>query len=274
MRQLGAVYASGYLSDEHFSMDGTLTQAWAGHRSFTRKSKSADDTPPDGVGCEHTNRHSEKRSNETNELSTDSQTKLFRKNQPHGAPLCYIGHLLTDSRHGLVVNAQGTQASGTAELDEAAEMLTNVGQVANVPITTGADKNYELAGFVASCRANHVTRYVAQNDGRAGDAAIDGRTTRWADYAVSQRKRKCIEQVFGCGKTVRRIRQAMYRGRERVEQLFLLTQAAYNLTRMRMLCEQNGVDAKIGEETALTPPDLRKLYQVDKNRTDTTVLWK
>jgi Transposase DDE domain len=94
----------------------------------------------------------------------------------------------------------------------------------------GAEKNYDTAGFVASCRANRVTPHVAQNDGRGGGSAIDGRTTRWAGYAISQRERKCIEQVFGWSKTVGRIRQAMYRGRERVEQWFLLTQAAYNLT--------------------------------------------
>ena len=102
----------------------------------------------------------------------------------------------------------------------------------------GANKNYDTAGFVASCRANRVTPHVAQNDGRGGGSAIDGRKTRWAGYAISQCKRKCIEQVFGWSKTVGRIRQAMYRGRERVEQMFLLTQAAYNLTRMRTLASR------------------------------------
>jgi IS5 family transposase len=114
-------------------------------------------------------------------------------------------------------------------------MLPDVARLADAPITVGADKNYDTAGFVATCRANGVTPHVAQNDGRSGGSAIDGRTTRWPGYAVSQRKRKSIEQVFGWAKTVGRIRQAMYRGRERVEQLFLLTQAAYNLTRMRTL---------------------------------------
>jgi IS5 family transposase len=134
-----------------------------------------------------------------------------------------------------VANAQVTQASGTAERDAAVEMLADAAQLASAPITVGADKNYDTAGFVASCRANRVTPHVAQNDGRAGGSAIDARTARWAGYAISQHKRKCIEQVFGWGKTVGRIRQATYRGRERVEQLFLLTQAAYNLTRMRTL---------------------------------------
>jgi transposase len=227
--------ARGYLSGEHFSVDGTLIQAWAGHKSFVRKDKSDDDTPPEGGTRSRENWHGEKRSNETHESSTDDQARLFRKSRRTGALLCYMGHVLSDNRHGLVVNAQVTQASGTAERDAAADMLADAARLAGAPITVGADKNYDTAGFVATCRANGVTPHVARNDSRNGGSAIDGRTTRWAGYAVSQRKRKCIEQVFGWGKTVGRIRQAMYRGRERVEQLFLLTQAAYNLTRMRTL---------------------------------------
>ena len=228
-------HARGYLSGEHFSVDGTLIQAWAGQKSFVRKDKSDDDTPPEGGARQRENWHGEKRSNETHESSTDSQARLFRKSRGTGALLCYLGHVLTDNRHGLVVNAQVTQASGTAERDAATEMLADAAHFADRPITVGADKNYDTAGFVATCRENRVTPHVAQNDGRSGGSAIDGRTTRWPGYAVSQRKRKCIEQVFGWGKTVGRIRQAMYRGRQRVEQLFLLTQAAYNLTRMRTL---------------------------------------
>ncbi|GAB6852710.1 hypothetical protein JCM10599A_65140 [Paraburkholderia kururiensis] len=117
-------------------MDGTLIQAWAGHKSFVRKNKSDDDTPPDGGARERENWHGEKRSNETHQSSTDSQAKLFRKSQRTGALLCYIGHLLTDNRHGLVVNAQVTQASGTAERDAAAQMLADAAQVAGVPVTS------------------------------------------------------------------------------------------------------------------------------------------
>src|SRR6185437_2408746 len=119
--------------------------------------------------------------------------KLFRKSRRTGALLCYIGHLLTDNRHGLLVNAQVTQAGGSAEREAAAEMLADAARLAGVPITVGADKNYDTAGFMAACRANRVIPHVAQNDGRAGGSAIDGRTTRWAGYAISQRKRKCIE---------------------------------------------------------------------------------
>ncbi len=229
-------HARGYLSGEHFSVDGTLIQAWAGQKSFVRKDKPDDDSsPPDAGARPRENWHGEKRGNETHESSTDSQARLFRKSRGTGAMLCYLGHLLTDNRHGLVVNAQVTPANGTAERDAATEMLADAAFLADRPITVGADKNYDTAGFVATCRANRVTPHVAQNDGRCGGSAIDGRTTRWPGYAISQRKRKCIEQVFGWGKTVGQIRQAVYRGRERVEQLFLLTQAAYNLTRMRTL---------------------------------------
>ncbi|POR45779.1 hypothetical protein B0G62_1294 [Paraburkholderia eburnea] len=131
-----AAHTRGYLSGEHFSVDGTLIQAWAGHKSFVRKNKSNDDTP-DGGTRERENWHGEKRSNETHESSTDSQAKLFRKSRRTGALLCYIGHLLTDNRHGLVVNAQVTQASGTAERDAAAAMLAHAAQLAGVPITVG-----------------------------------------------------------------------------------------------------------------------------------------
>ncbi|ONC26333.1 transposase [Burkholderia pseudomallei] len=224
-----------HVRGDHFSVDGTLIQASAGHKSFVRKDKSGDNTRPDGGTGPRENWHGETRSNEMHESSTDSQARLFRKSLGTGAVLCYLGHVLTDNRHGLVVNAQATQANGTAERDAAAAMLTDTAQLTGTPITVGADKNYDTAGFVATCRANGVTPHVAQNDGREGSSAIDGRTARWPGYAVSQRKRKCIEQVFGWSKTVGRIWQVMYRRRERVDQLFLLTQAAYNLTRMRTL---------------------------------------
>jgi len=226
----------GHLSGEHFSVDGTLIQAWAGHKSFVPKSASEeDDTPPDGPPAPNDNWHGQKRSNETHASTTDDQARLFRKSKGTGAVLCYMGHVLTDNRHGLVVNAQVTLATGTAERDAAAQMLFDAASVAPGSITVGADKNYDTAGFVGACRANRVTPHVAQNDGRPGGSAIDERTTRWSGYAVSQQKRKRIEQVFGWGKTVGRIRQAMCRGLERVDQLFVLTQVGYNLTRMRTL---------------------------------------
>lgn len=225
----------GHLSGEHFSVDGTLIQAWDGHKSFVPKTKSDDDSSAeDGAGSQE-NWRGEKRSNDTHESSTDAQARLFRKRRGTGAMLCYMGHVLTDNRHGLVVNAQVTQANGTPKRNATAEMLADAARFNSTPITVGARKNYDTRAFVATCRANNVTPHVAQNVGRAGGSAIDARTTRWPSYAISQRKRKCIEQVFGWSKTVGRIRQAMHPGLKRVDQLFVLTQAAYNLTRMRTL---------------------------------------
>lgn len=222
----------GHLSGEHFSVDGTLIQAWAGHKTFVPKSASdEDDTPP----APNENWHGQKRSNETHASATDDQARLFRKSKGTGAVLCYMDHVLTNNRPGLVVNAQVTLATGTAERDAAAQMLIDAASVAPRNITVGAYKNYDTAGFVGACRAHRVTPHVAQNDGRPGGSAIDERTTRWSGYAVSQKKRKRIEQVFGWGKTVGRILQAMCRGLERVDQLFVLTQVGYNLTRMRTL---------------------------------------
>ncbi|MBB3005362.1 transposase [Paraburkholderia tropica] len=225
----------GHLPAEHFSVDGTLSQAWAGHKSFVPKANSDDDSPPNGGAGSHENWHGEKRSNDTHESSTDSRARLFRKSRGTGPMLCYMAYVLTDNRHGLVVNAQVTQANGTAERDTAAGMLADAAQFADTLVTVGADKNYDTADFVATCRAHGVTPHVAQNNGRADGSAIDARTTRWAGYAISRRKRKCIEQVFGWSKTFGRIRQAMFRGLQRVGQVFLLTHEACNLTRMRTL---------------------------------------
>jgi hypothetical protein len=138
----------------------------------------------------------EKRSNETHESSTDGEARLFRKRRRTGALLCYVGHVLTDNRHGLVVNTKVTPANGTAERDAAADMLADAARVADTPITVGADKNYDTAGFVATCRMHRVTPHVAQDDGRAGGSAIDGRTTRWAGYAISQRKRNALNRCL------------------------------------------------------------------------------
>src|ERR1700735_4119997 len=186
-----------WLSGEHFSVDGTLIQAWAGHKSFVPKASPDDeDTPADEPPAPNDNWHGQKRSNQTPQSTTDEQARLFRKSKGTGAMLCYMGHVLTDNRHGLVVNAQVTLATGTAERDAAGQMLADAARVAPRAITVGADKNYDTAGFVASCRANRVTPHVAQNAGRPGGSAIDERTTRWPGYAVSQQKRKRIEQVF------------------------------------------------------------------------------
>ena len=217
----------GLLSGEHFSVDGTIIQAWAGHKSIRRKDGSDDGRPPE-------NWHGEKRSNDTHESTTDSDSRLYRKSQAAPAQLSYLGHVLTDNRHGLVVNVQASRSDGRAEREVAASMLADAARPGG-RITVGADKGYDTRGFVAACRELGATPHVAQNIARAGGSAIDGRTTRHAGYGVSQQKRKCIEQCFGWGKQIGPLRQVMVRGLDKVDQILTLTMAAYNLTRLRGL---------------------------------------
>jgi transposase len=219
--------SEGLLSGEHFSVDGTLIAAWASHKSIRRKDGSDEDRPPG-------NWHGEKRSNDTHESKTDPESQLYRKSNAAPAVPSYLGHVLTDNRHGLVVNVKATTSHGRAEREAAAEMLAEVADPSK-RVTVGADKAYDTKGFVQQCRDMNVTPHVAQNTNRPGGSAIDGRTTRHAGYESSQRKRKCIEQCFGWGKLIGPIRQVMVRGLDKVDQLFTLTMAAYNLTRLRTL---------------------------------------
>ncbi|SAL86419.1 transposase, IS4 family protein [Caballeronia arvi] len=174
----------GHLSGEHFSVDGTLIQAWVGRKSFVPKTKSDDDSLPDDGGSSQEKWYGEKRGNDTQGSSTNVQAQLFRKSCGTGAMLCNMGHVLTDNRHGLVVNAQVTQANDTAERDTAAQMLADVARIAGTSNTVGADKNHDTAGFVTTCRANNVTPHVARNVARVGGSAIDVRTTRWPGCAI------------------------------------------------------------------------------------------
>jgi IS5 family transposase len=219
----------GLLSGEHFSVDGTLIQAWASQKSMRRKDGSDDGRPPEDW-------RGEPRSNDTHESTSDPQARLYRKSNAAPAQPSYLGHVLTDNRHGLVVNVEASEAGGTAERDVAAEMLADVAKPGKT-ITVGADKAYDTKGFVKACRDRGVTPHVAQNTERRGGSAIDARTTRHAGYEASQRRRKCIEQCFGWGKTIGSIRQVMIRGLDKVDQLLTLTMAAYNLTRMRRLAQ-------------------------------------
>lgn len=219
----------GLLSLEHFSVDGTLIQAWASHKSMRRRDGSDDGRPPEDW-------RGEPRSNATHESKSDPQSRLYRKSNAAPALPSYLGHVLTDNRHGLVVNVQASASDGTAERDVAAQMLSGVSK-AGKRITVGADKAYDTRGFVKACREINVTPHVAQNTNRIGGSAIDGRTTAHAGYAVSQRKRKCIEQCFGWGKVIGPIRQVMVQGLDKVDQVLTLTMAAYNLTRLRTLAQ-------------------------------------
>ena len=219
----------GLLSGEHFSVDGTLIQAWASHKSMRRKDGSDDGRPPEDW-------RGEPRSNATHESKSHPESRLYRKSNAAPALPSYLGHVLTDNRHGLVVNVKASISEGTAERTVAAQMLADVAGP-NKCVTVGADKAYDTRGFVKACRDIHVTPHVAQNTKRVGGSAIDARTTRHAGYEVSQRKRKRIEQCFGWGKVIGPMRQVMVQGLAKVDQLMTLTMAAYNLTRLRTLAQ-------------------------------------
>lgn len=220
-----------WLSGEHFSVDGTLIQAWAGHKSFARKDGDDDAGGTGGF-------KGEKRSNETHESKTDPDSRLFRKGKT-ASELRYMGHTLTDNRHGLVVNAMVTHADGCAERDAAKAMIKDARQAVADPeieVTLGADKGYDAAEFIEELQRLKVTPHVAQNkSGRR--SAVPDEIAASEGYALSQQKRKLIEQGFGWAKFVGPIRQVMVRGIKKVDQLFVLTMAAYNLTRMRTLAE-------------------------------------
>ena len=223
------------LSDEHFTVDGTLIEAWAGQKSFQRKDRDDDplNPPPPDKGSNPTlNWHREKRSNQTHESVTDAMARLYKKTRGAEAKLGYLGHVVTENRNGLVVDVRLTQASGTAERDAAAAMIG--GKPHGRRVTLGADRAYDTRGFIASMRELNVTPHVAQND-KYRCSAIDQRTTRHDGYAVSQRKRKRVEEVFGWIKTVALQRKTHFRGLDRVGWMFTLAASAYNLVRMRNL---------------------------------------
>jgi transposase len=222
------------LSDEHFTVDGTLVEAWAGQKSFQRKSSDDDPLnppPPDHGGNPTVNWHKEKRSNDTHQSRTDPMARLYKKTRGSEARLAYLGHVLTENRNGLVVDVRLTQASGTAEREAALAMLANKG---SKRVTLGGDRGYDTRSFVAALRERNVTPHVAQNDTNRR-SAVDERTTRHEGYQVSQRKRKRVEEVFGWMKTVALQRKTRFRGLERVGWMFTLAAAAYNLVRMRNL---------------------------------------
>jgi len=224
--------AKGLTSDEHFTVDGTLLEAWAGAKSFQPKAgKPA--APPDDPGNPSVNFRGEKRSNETHESKTDPEALLARKGEGKESKLSYNGNLLVENRHGLIVDAEVFPANGTAERDAALVMLEQV--PGSKRVTVGGDKGFDTRGFVAECRHLGVTPHVAQNLGRAGGSAIDGRTTRHPGYAVSQRKRKRIEECFGWLKTIALMRKVRHRGVCKVDWIFTFACAAYNLVRMRNL---------------------------------------
>jgi transposase len=226
--------AQGLTSDEHFTVDGTLVEAWASLKSFQRKDDKK--RPPDDPRNPTVNFHGESRSNETHASTTDADALLARKGNGKEAKLSYNGNLLTENRNGLIVNTELFQANGTAERDAALIMLEQIPGTRRV--TVGADKGYDTKDFIAECRNLNVTPQVAQNLKRNGGSAVDGRTTRHDGYAISQKKRKRIEECFGWLKTIALMRKVRHRGVEKVGWVFTFAAAAYNLVRMRNLLAQ------------------------------------
>ena len=225
----------GLVSDEHFSVDGTLLEAWASLKSYQRK--EGKQTPPDDPGNPTVNFHGERRSNQTHESKTDPEAQLARKGKGKEAKLSYSGNLLIENRNGLIVDAMAWEANGRAERDTALLMLEQIG--GDHAVTVGGDKGFDTREFVSECRHMWVTPHVAQNEGRPGGSAIDQRTTRHEGYRISQRKRKRIEECFGWLKTIALLRKLRHRGLAKVDWIFAFACAAYNLVRLRNLAVQS-----------------------------------
>ena len=218
---------AGLMSDEHFTVDGTVLEAWASLKSFQRKD-AGPTPPPDDPGNPTVNFHGETRKNDTHQSTTDPDAQLYRKGQGKEAKLAYLGHVLLDNRHGLVANVCTTAATGTGEWEAALLLL----EQADRATTVGGDKHFDGDRFIRPVRQRGITPHVAQKD---TGSRIDARTTRHPGYAISQRKRKLIEQVFGWMKTVGGLRKLRHRGGELVDWIVTFTAAAYNLVRLRTL---------------------------------------
>jgi transposase len=219
------------LSDEHFTVDGTLLEAWASQKSFRPRDT---DPPPDGGGNPTVNFHGQRRTNATHQSTTDPDARLYKKARGREARLGYLGHVLMEHRSGLIVKASVTPADGYGERDAALVMIEGV--PGRQRITVAADKGYDTRDFVANLRAMDATPHVAQHTG-GRRSAIDARTTRHAGYAISQQKRKLVEQGFGWMKTVGGLRKLRHRGGPLVTWVFTFTAAAYNIVRLRRLLE-------------------------------------
>jgi transposase len=224
----------GLLSDEHFTVDGTLIEAAASLKSFKRRDGEPPKTTDDDPGNPSVDFHQDKRSNATHQSTTDPEARLFKKGKGKEAKLCFLGHALMENRHGLLVDFQLSEASGTAERDVVPTLLQQARRRGLHPKTLGGDKNYDTRDCVADLRDRGVTPHVAQNtSGRR--SAIDGRTTRHPGYAVSQRIRKRVEEIFGWMKTVGGLRRTRYRGLEKTGLAGYLVATAYNLVRLSRL---------------------------------------
>lgn len=219
------------ISKEHFSVDGTLIEAWASIKSIRQKTETT--PPPKETRNDDVNFRGTKLKNETHESKADPDCRIYKKSAGSAAKLCYMGHLLMENRNGLIVVSSVTHATGTAEREAAEEMVAEV--AGSRRVTLGGDKNYDTHDLVLALRNLKVTPHVAANTERKGGSAIDSRTTRHSGYAVSHKFRKRIEEAFGWMKTVGNHRKIKYRGISKVSWHFIFTAAAYNLVRMRNL---------------------------------------
>jgi transposase len=220
--------AGPHLSDEHFTVDGTLIEAWASQKSFRPKEES----PQPSGGAREADFHGEKRRNQTHESTTDPDARLYRKSKGSESKLSYLGHVLMENRNGLLIGTMVTEANGTAERDAALLMTEKIPGTKRV--TLGADKNYDTRDFVRELRRMNVTPHVAQNTSNRS-SAIDRRTAQHLGYEISQRKRKRVEQSFGWMKIVGMLKKVKLRGLEKVSWLFTFVGVAYNLYRLQRL---------------------------------------
>jgi transposase len=230
-----------FLSDEHFSVDGTLVEAWASMKSV--RAKDGSDEPPGPGRNGDADFHGKTRKNDTHSSTTDPEARLFKKAAGQQARLCFVGHALMENRNGLIVQAHLTRASGTAEREAAITMIARQSPGSARRLTLAADKGYDARPFASELRRMRVTPHIARHDGltktgKRRRSSVDGRTTRHAGYAASQRVRKRIEEAFGWAKTIGGLAKTKFRGTERVAFHFTFAMAAYNLIRMpRLLAE-------------------------------------
>ena len=222
------------MSDEHFTVDGTLIEAYGSLKSLRRKDDTQPPSPPDDPGNPTVDFRGEKRSNETHVSTSDPDARLARKGNGKEAKLAHSGHALMENRNGLLVDLRIEEANGFAERSTALQMLDQV-LTGDRRITLGADKGYDTRDFVADCRSMNVTPHVTQNHGKHRRSAIDGRTVRHAGYPVSQRIRKRVEEIFGWCKTVGGLRRTRFAGREKTQLWAHVVGAAYNLVRIARL---------------------------------------
>lgn len=230
---LAIANSRGLISKDHFTVDGTIIEAWAGLKSFKPKDEDKDGDDDDDRGNPTVNFHGQKRSNDTHQSTTDPESRLYTKSSGQAAKLSYLGHVIMENRNGLAVDCTVTQATGTAERDAAFAMALEL--PGNHQKTLGGDKNYDTKDCVAELRIAGVTPHVAQYVRPRGGSAIDARTTRHAGYEISQRKRKLVEEIFGWLKTIGLMRKPHFRGKRKIDFFFTFALSVYNLVRIRNL---------------------------------------